>query len=259
MSSSSFESSGEERRLVLNEQKVVDVCYKWKEKNQIPKSSTPIQASEKAVLRKRVVWSCESGKHMLAIKKNFNGKCEEKSAAKAEMVDSFWDIPTPRVPMSNSENDVSRSNDGDNTRDQHKRTSVPSHDAGQDINGSKQTEPQNWNRKPFVTNSDSQLQHRLCARGENVKTSFSSSYIGLPRYRVKVDSDPIVSQTKLAQQFSKSCADEGVFVDESTSEFLANVDRETFVGFLSFYDRITSGDTYENSRKNPKNYEAVYF
>jgi hypothetical protein len=265
MSSSSFESSEEETRLVLNEQKVFDVWSKMSERVQIPKSSTPIPASEKAVLRKRVILSCESGKHMLAIKKNLTEKSKEKSKAKAELKDPFWDIPTAGLPRSYSENDiVRRSSDYCNTRDQHKRLSVPSKDAVFGNNGRKQTESQSWKRKPFLTNSDSQLQLRLCANEgrsiDNVRNISSSSYSVLPRYRVKVDSDPIVSQTKLAQHLNKSCADmdEGVPVDESMSEFLANVDRENLIGFLSFYDKMTSGDDYEKARRNRNNYEAVY-
>jgi hypothetical protein len=262
MSSSSFESSGEEKRLVLNEQKVFDVWSKLSEKVQIPKSSTPIQASEKAILRKRVMLSSESGKHMLTIKKTLNGKSKE-SKEKAEMVDSFWDIPTPRVSRCNSENDVRRSNDGDNTRDQHKRSSVPSHDAGLDINERMQAESQSCKRKPLLTNSDSQLELRSANDGRNnVRNISSSSYSVLQRYRIKVDSDQIVSQTKLAKQLSKSCADfmdEGLPVDESISEFLANVDKENLAGFLNFYDKMTSGDAYERARRNPKNYEAVYY
>ncbi|XP_045176066.2 uncharacterized protein LOC123536743 isoform X2 [Mercenaria mercenaria] len=263
LSSSSFESSGEEKRLLPNEQKVFNVWTKWGQQVHIPKSSTPKQGSESIAYRKlakRVNMTNESGKNVLCIKKNFQSNTNEP-----EVFDSFWDIQTPqRVQRSSSEGDVN--NMDKKTNDDWKRKSVQApitHDAGQEIvKNNKLTKSQDWKRKPFLTLSDSQLDLRLCAPNHNA-TRKSSAYSALPRYRVKVDADPVVTKNKLVQQLTKSCADfvdEGVPVDESMSEFLSNVDRENLASFLNFYDKVTnSSASYEKARRNPNNYEAVYY
>ncbi|KAL4225339.1 hypothetical protein ACF0H5_016027 [Mactra antiquata] len=245
LSSSSFESSGEERRLVLNEQKVFHVWSKWSEKVEIPKSSTPIQSTDHVAYRQRT----RDGRNtsLLSIKKDFSKEnipmeCDKEA-------DSFWDIKTPKVHKSCSENDV-------------RYRDVIKHDAGSDIDFRKKelsSKNQDWKRKPFLTMSDSQLHVKLC---DNSKTSSESSrtYTALPRYRVKMDADPVTN--KLAKQINNSCADftdTGLPVDESMSEFLSNVDRENLAGFLNFYDRMTNGPAYEKARRNPKNYEAAYY
>ncbi|XP_060556362.1 uncharacterized protein LOC132717020 isoform X2 [Ruditapes philippinarum] len=263
LSSSSFESSGEEKRLVPNGHKVFNVWTKWGEQVSVPKSSTPKQGSENVAYRKltkRVNVSSEMGKSVLSIKKNF-----EKPSNIEQ--DSFWGIQTPqRVQRSSSEGDVhviERKSDNEWKR---KSVQAPvTHDAGQEIIPSnKMSKSQDWKRRPFLTLSDSQLDQRLCGpiSKSTSNTRNNSAYSALPRYRVKVDADPVVSKNRLVEQLSKSCADfadEGVPVDESMSEFLSNVDRDNLASFLNFYDKVTNSSSYEKARRNPNNYEAVYY
>lgn len=270
LSSSSFESSGEDKRLVLNEQKVFNVWTKWGEQVRVPKSSTPKQGSECIAYKKLAKHvNMSSGGGMLALKRNLNKQCHKTSTKnETEAADSFWDIKTPKVYRSSSEGDVNKSDEHNDTLWKRQSVQTPvRHDAGQEIVTCKTLaakKSQDWKRRPFLTLSDSQLDLRLSGvsdKNHSVKNR-TNTYNALPRYRVKVDEDPVVSKTYLAQQITKSCADfsdTGVPVDESMSEFLSKVDRENLASFLNFYDRMTNNSAYEKARRNPNNYEAVYY
>lgn len=265
LSSSSFESSGEERRLVLNEKKVFRIWDKWGERVRAPsgpKSSTPKQGSEAAVLRKRANVSQDSSKRLLAFKKNLTGSANEEIV----LEDSFWDIPTPRVHKSSSEGDirVNRiSSENSSLKPKHIDFSKQ-HDAGSEIDFSRERngpKSQEWKRRPFLTQSTSYQDLRVTSQNSNTGNNGNgddcTNYNALPRYRVKVDGD-----SNLVTQICKSCADfadEGKPVDESMTEFLANVDKQNLASFLNFYDRMTNSTAYERARRNPKNYEAVYY
>lgn len=270
LSSSSFESSGEDKRLVLNEQKVFNVWTKWGEQVRVPKSSTPKQGSECIAYKKLAKHvNMSSGGGMLVLKRNLNKQCHKTSTKnETEAADSFWDIKTPKVYRSSSEGDVNKSDKHNDTLWKRQSVQTPvRHDAGQEIVTCKTLaakKSQDWKRRPFLTLSDSQLDLRLSGvsdKNHSVKNR-TNTYNALPRYRVKVDEDPVVSKTYLAQQITKSCADfsdTGVPVDESMSEFLSKVDRENLASFLNFYDRMTNNSAYEKARRNPNNYEAVYY
>ncbi|XP_052797499.1 uncharacterized protein LOC128229729 isoform X2 [Mya arenaria] len=271
ISSSSFESSGEEKLLIPNEDKVFRVWNQWSlelDANPGPKSSTPKQASEGITMRRRVNISTEAGKSMLAIKKVFSSdsKRSDSSSNQISSDDSFWGIRTPRVQKSSSEGDIHK---GKITCDNSwKRKPLPLHDAGMEIQTSSYKggpHSQEWRRRPFVTQSTSQEDLRA-ASTTNRPTSDRTSYSALPRYRVTVPaSQPFCyasATNKLASHLSKSCADfvdTGVSVDDSMTEFFSNVNKENLAGFLDFYDRVTSGPAYERARRNPNNYEAVLF
>lgn len=272
LSSSSFESSGEDKRLVLNEQKVFNVWTKWGEQVRVPKSSTPKQGSEYIAykkLAKRVNMSSDSGRCMLALKKNLYQQSKKTSTNNEnETADSFWDIKTPKVHRSSSEGDVNKSDKHNDAMWKRQSVQTPiKHDAGQEIVTCKilaAKKSQDWKRRPFLTLSDSQLDLRLSGVSDKNHSAKNrtKTYNALPRYRVKVDEDPVVSKTYLAQQITKSCADfsdTGVPVDESMSEFLSKVDRENLASFLNFYDRMTNTSAYEKARRNPNNYEAVFY
>lgn len=260
LSSSSFESSGEERRLMLNEEKVFQVWDKWGERVRAhsgPKSSTPKQGSEAVVNRRRVNVSGDSSKSLLAIKKSLT----EKSADAGTLEDSFWDIKVTRVQKSSSEGDVRASHmkQADNSWKRRGVAFADVHDAGSDINFSRhRNNSQDWKRRPYLTQSTSHQDLRSHNSSKSQRNSGDySNYSALPRYRVKVDAD-----TNLVTQICKSCADfadEGKPVDESMSEFLGNVDKENLASFLNFYDRVTNSSDYERARRNPKNYESVFF
>lgn len=261
LSSSSFESSGEERRLMLNEEKVFQVWDKWGERVRVhsgPKSSTPKQGSEAVVNRRRVNVSGDSSKSLLAIKKSLTEKCADAGT----LEDSFWDIKVTRVQKSSSEGDVRASHmkQADNSWKRRGVAFADVHDAGSDINFSRhRTNSQDWKRRPYLTQSTSHqdLRSHNSSNGSHRNSGDYSNYSALPRYRVKVDAD-----TNLVTQMCKSCADfadEGKPVDESMSEFLGNVDKENLASFLNFYDRVTNSSDYERARRNPKNYESVFF
>ena len=58
-------------------------------------------------------------------------------------------------------------------------------------------------------------------------------------------------ECSLAKQVTKSCENinsNGVSVDESTSEFLANVNRENLESLLNFYDRVTTNEVRKKNR-----------
>ena len=115
LSSSSLESSGEENRLILNEQKVFQLWEKLgHQKSYIhpgPRNSTPKQ-NDNSVHKKRFNMSIDSGHGMLAIKKNLGGsqlKVKDMSSSSntsKQMLDSFWDIETTQLHKKRSGNDV---------------------------------------------------------------------------------------------------------------------------------------------------------
>lgn len=244
-----------------NEQKVFRIWDKWGKRVRAPsgpKSSTPKQGSEAATFRRRVNTSGESGKSLLVFKKSLT----EKTADEQVLEDSFWDIKTPRVHKSSSEGDIRKDNKSVSNCSW-KRKGVAfadQHDAGLDISSRRNSSnSQEWRRRPFITQSTSHQDLRLPLHGssESRKSDNSQSYSALPRYRVKVNAD-----TNLVSQICRSCADfadEGKPVDESMTEFLSNVDQDNLASFLNFYDKVTNSTEYERARKNPNNYEAVYY
>ena len=246
--SSSLESSGE---YFLDENYSFNVRERLVGRvARVPNTSTPKQDSVSVTFRKmskRV--TNESGRSLLSIKKTFN-KTAENDQAK---VDSFWDIQTPRkVFRCNSESDVNRKDRRSNDLVRNSIHASSTHDVGLAITKSRNMKSQNWKRKPFMTQSNSGLDSRLSktVSTNNLaeSTSKSKSYGALPRYRVKVDVDPVVSKNN-----SFEPRDGGIPVDESMSEFLSNVDRENLASFLMFYDKVT------NSRRSTMDHEAVYF
>ena len=264
LSSSSFESSGEEKRLGLNGQKVFRVWDRWGQQVQVPSgptSSTPKQGSEGVVIGRRVNLSGDSSKSMLAIKKNLT----EKSLDERVVEDSFWGIKTPCVHKSNSEGDIRKGNKSsmDGSRSRRAVAFADELENGLNKDCSQRnrniSKNQDWKRRPFLTQSTSQQDIRMTSQqtGNQRSGSDNSNYSALPRYRVKMNAN-----TNLVTQICRSVADfadEGKPVDESMTEFLSNVDKDNLATFLNFYDKVTSTQDYERARRNPSNYEAVYY
>ena len=244
LSSSSFESSGEERRLKLNEQKVFQVWEKWGQQMQVPKFSTPKSPRTARRSHQRPFSLADTSEIVhpkSAIKiKNFSGDSKIKRVVIKSNSDELRDMKFHSVYKTLSDGDISESYRAPLT--------VRKDPIGKPAD---QRVPENSATR---VRSNSSSSSRSCGSGRSDYSDYSS----LPRQRGKYDGRQSDDECSLAKQVSKSnedIYDNGVCVDESMSEFLANVNRENLESLLNFYDRVTANEV----RRKQKNYEAVYY
>lgn len=250
VSSSSFESSGEEKRLKLNEQKVFQVWEKWGQQMQIPKFSTPKSPRTARKCHQRPSslgdMSAITGNHpksSIKIKKFGGENKKTKRVVIKSLSDEVKDIYPHTVHKAFS----------DGALNQPSRVALSERldPVGRPSDKVLPTQAGFSSRE----RRDSSSSSRSCGSGQ----SDYSDYNSLPRQRGKYDgrlNDD--DEYSLAKQVARSCDciyDKGVSVDESMSEFLSKVNKENLESLLNFYDRVTANE----KRRKQKNYEAVYY
>ena len=249
VSSSSLESSGEARRLKLNEQKVFQVWEKWGQQMQGPKFSTPKSPRTARKCHQRPaslgdVSAITNSHPKSAIKiKKFGGENKSKRVVIKSLSDEVRDIHSHSVHKTLSDGDLN------------KASRVIFSERQEPIGKpSDKCVPTQAGFRPRERR-DSTSSSRSCGSGQSDYSDYSS----LPRQRVPYDgrlSDD--DECSLAKQIAKSCDciyDKGVSVDESMSEFLSKVNKENLESLLNFYDRVTTNE----KRRKQRNYEAVYY
>ena len=249
VSSSSIESSREERRLKLNEQKVFQVWEKWGQQMQGPKFSTPKSPRTARKCHQRPaslgdVSAITNRQPKSAIKiKNFSGESKGKRVVIKSLSDDVRDSRSRSVHKTLSDGDLN------------KASRVSFSDRQEPIGKpSDKCVPTKAEFRPRERR-DSTSSSRSCGSGQSDYSDYSS----LPRQRAPYDgrlSDD--DEFSLAKQVGRSCDciyDKGVSVDESMSEFLSKANKENLESLLNFYDRVTT----KEKRRKQKNYEAVYY
>ena len=246
LSSSSFESSREERRLKLNEQKVFQVWERWGQQMQVPKFSTPKSPRTARRVHQRPISLGDTSSIVQpksAIKiKNFGGETKNKRVVVKSRSDELRDVKVEPVYKALSDGDICEAS----------RVPVPL--AVREDPVGKQADYRVPMCSDSLVRSNSSSSSRSCGSGRSDYSDYSS----LPRQRGKYDGRHSDDECSLAKQVTKSCENiysNGVSVDESMSEFLANVNRENLESLLNFYDRVTTNEV----RKKQRTYEAAYY
>ena len=195
-----------------------------------PMCSTPKQGSVATCARRRVNVSSHNARPMISIKKKVNTTVNAAS---------------PRVQRSSSDSDIHKIHKSAEYNAWNRKPLIVYDD---ELVGVPSASVHCWIRRTYLTQSTSQPDVR-------VKTHGCPNYRALPRYRVPVTETTECDVTKkLTSQQIQSWTDSGVSVDESMTEFLANVDKENLAGFLKFYDRVTGGSAHDHVQKNTKDY-----
>ena len=259
VSSSSFDSTGEERRIVPNEHKVFQIWERWSEHVQIPKSSTPKDTSTRRLTN--------SKQNLLTIRKTLGKNCSSSQKECETKKDSFRDIEIPeRLQVADRVKDdanVDRPNSVPTTKHHDAGSEIPQ---GKTFNREKSTTnaSTDWRRKPFLTLSNSDSDLRSCGQERQLRGgsrgSYSDSNISeyncLPRYRVTVDKE------KYELSIDQERIDfygEGLPVDESMTEFISTVDKDNLAGILQFYDHVTSESANRQTKTTTPRIESAYF
>lgn len=248
LSSSSFESSGEERRLKLNEQKVFQVWERWGQEMQVPKFSTPKSPRTARKCHQRPsslgdmsAIGVNQPKSALKIK-TFNGENKNKRVVIKFNSDDIRDTKVPSVYKTLSDGDLNKASGVALT----KREDPVGKSSDKCVSGIHCVDMRD--------RSNSTSSSRSCGSGQSDYSDYSS----LPRQRGKYDGRLSQDECSLARQVAKSCDninEQGVCVDESMSEFLSNVNKENLESLLNFYDRVTANEV----RRKQRTYEAVYY
>jgi len=195
-----------------------------------PMCSTPKQGSLATCARRRVNVYSHTARPMLTIKTKINTTANAAS---------------PRVQRSSSDSDIHKIHKSAEDNAWKRKPLIVYDD---DLVGVPSASVHCWIRRTYLTQSTSQPDVRVTTRG-------CPNYRALPRYRLP-DRGTVrrdVTKQFTSQQIS-SWTDSGVSVDESMTEFLANVDKENLAGFLKFYDRVTSASAHDHMQKNTKDY-----
>ena len=249
VSSSSIESSREERRLKLNEQKVFQVWEKWGQQMQVPKFSTPKSPRTARKCHQRPasvgdVSAITNRQPKSAIKiKNFKNDTKSKRVVIKSLSDDVRDSCSHSVHKTLSDGDLNKASRV-SFSDRQEPIGKPS-DKGF---------PTKAEFRPRERR-DSTSSSRSCGSGQSDYSDYSS----LPRQRAPYDgrlSDD--DEFSLGKQIGRSCDciyDKGVSVDESMTEFLSKANKENLESLLNFYDRVTANE----KRRKQRNYEAVYY
>ena len=193
-----------------------------------PFCSTPKEGSVAPRVRRRVDVSLHAARSMLAIKPKINATAHANS---------------PRVQRSFSDSEIHKIKRAEDNA--WKRKPLIVFEDGL-IAVPSASSVQCWKRRPYLTESTSFEDVKVMTQG-------CSNYDALSRHRVPDTETAECDVTKkLASQLTPCWTDSGVPVDESMTEFLANVDRENLAGFLNFYDRVTGVSAYDHVRRYPK-------